>query len=52
MTGKTLVAGALVGVAGLFMGQEKELTVKDVTDHIQQRYEMIDDATAEFEQDV
>jgi chaperone LolA len=40
----SVLAGAAV------TGQEKELTVKDVTDHIQQRYEMIDDATVQFEQ--
>ena len=32
--------------------QEKELTVKQVTDQIQQRYQMIDDATVQFEQHV
>jgi chaperone LolA len=32
--------------------QEKEITIKQVTDRMQQRYEMIDDATAEFEQHV
>ncbi len=52
MKGKILFVGTIVGLAGLLMGQEKELTIKDVTDHIQQRYDMIDDATAEFEQHV
>jgi chaperone LolA len=42
----------MAGLTGLLMGQENELTIKEVTDHIQQRYAMIDDATAEFEQDV
>jgi outer membrane lipoprotein carrier protein len=32
--------------------QEKELTVKYVTDQIQHRYEMVDDAVAQFEQQV
>jgi outer membrane lipoprotein carrier protein len=40
--GFTLVAGA----------QEKELTVKYITDQIQHRYEMVDDAVAQFEQQV
>jgi chaperone LolA len=32
--------------------QEKELTVKQVTDQLQHRYEMIDDAVVQFEQHV
>ena len=32
--------------------QEKELTVKYVTENLQHRYEMIDDATAQFEQHI
>jgi chaperone LolA len=32
--------------------QEKELTVKYVTDQIQHRYEMVDDAVAQFDQQV
>jgi chaperone LolA len=34
------------------IAQEKELTVKYVTENIQRRYEMIDDAIAQFEQHV
>ncbi len=52
MTRKTLFFGLMAASAALLMGQEKELSIKEVTDHIQQRYEMIDDATAEFEQNV
>jgi chaperone LolA len=36
----------------LVRAQEKEWTVKQVTDQIQQRYQMIDDAAAQFEQHV
>jgi chaperone LolA len=32
--------------------QEQEITVKQVTAHLQQRYEMIDDATVKFEKHV
>lgn len=52
MKGRMLIVGLMVGWTGVLVSQEKELTVKDVTDRIQQRYEMIDDATAEFEQNV
>lgn len=38
----------VVGVSA----QEQEITVKQVTDHLQQRYEMIDDATIKFEKHV
>lgn len=38
-----MVAGVSFGIA-----QEAELTVKDVTDKMQNRYEMIDDAAASF----
>jgi chaperone LolA len=34
------------------VSQEQELTVKEVTEHLQRRYEMIDDATTQFEQHV
>ncbi|HVN47527.1 MAG TPA: outer membrane lipoprotein chaperone LolA [Bacteroidota bacterium] len=34
------------------VAQEKELTVKFITDQIQHRYEMIDDAVAQFQQQV
>jgi chaperone LolA len=36
----------------MMMAQENELTVKIVTDHLQRRYDMIDDAVAQFEQHV
>ena len=39
----------------LFIGtrtQEKDWTVKQVTDQLQHRYEMIDDASVQFEQHV
>ena len=39
-------------VAGMAVGQVKELTVKDVTDKLQKRYESIQDATARFSQHV
>jgi chaperone LolA len=41
----------LLGVSTV-AAQEKELTVKYVTDQIQHRYEMVDDAVAQFEQQV
>jgi len=34
------------------MAQEKELTVQYVTENLQRQYEMIDDATAQFEQHI
>ena len=34
------------------MAQDKELTVKYITENLQHRYEMIDDATAQFEQHI
>ncbi len=46
----TLVACLLFWCTFIGRGQEKEITIKQVTEHIQQRYDMIDDATAEFEQ--
>lgn len=39
-------------VSALTLGQQKELTVKDVTDRLQKRYESIQDATARFSQHV
>ncbi len=39
-------------IANTVMAQDKELSVKYVTDQIQHRYEMIDDAVAQFEQQV
>jgi len=46
------LAGILILCALTTLAQEKELTVKEVTGHIQRRYEMIDDAVARFEQHV
>ena len=47
-----LIMGLLVLGAMEIMAQEKELTVKFVTENLQRGYEMIDDATAQFEQHV
>jgi len=47
-----LIMGLLVLGAMEIMAQEKELTVKYVTENLQRGYEMIDDATAQFEQHV
>jgi chaperone LolA len=47
-----LLLGVLFWCAGEAPAQENELTVKQVTDHLQRRYDMIDDATARFEQHV
>jgi chaperone LolA len=49
---KIILIGLVFWCANEMIAQEKELTVKEVTDHIQQRYEMIDDAIAQFEQHV
>ena len=46
-----LWAGLLI-VGGAALGQQKELTVKDVTDKLQKHYESIQDATARFTQHV
>jgi outer membrane lipoprotein carrier protein len=42
----------LISGATVLPAQEEELTVKQVTDHLKQRYEMIDDATIKFEKHV
>lgn len=34
------------------VAQEKELPIKEVTEHLQHRYDMIDDAVVQFEQNV
>jgi chaperone LolA len=47
-----LILGLLFSGAIKIMAQEKELTVKYVTENLQRGYEMIDDATAQFEQHV
>jgi outer membrane lipoprotein carrier protein len=39
-------------VFGLTFGQQRELTVKEITDRLQKRYESIEDATARFSQHV
>lgn len=49
---KIILIGLVFWCANEMIAQEKELTVKEVTDHIQQRFEMIDDAIAQFEQHV
>jgi outer membrane lipoprotein carrier protein len=46
-----LCAGLLI-LAGVAYGQQKELTVKDITDKLQRRYDSIQDATARFTQHV
>jgi chaperone LolA len=48
----TLMLGLMVWGAMEIMAQDKELTVKYVTENLQRRYEMIDNATAQFEQHV
>ncbi len=52
----TRLAGRCLAVSlfvnGVAFGQQKELTVKDVTDRMQKRYESIQDATARFSQHV
>ena len=42
----------VLGVVHGTVAQEKEWTVKQVTDQLQHRYEMIDDAIIQFDQDV
>ncbi|MFZ1977264.1 MAG: hypothetical protein WAV76_04860, partial [Bacteroidota bacterium] len=39
-------------MGAISFAQDAEITTKQVTDHIQRRYEMIDDAVAQFEQHV
>jgi outer membrane lipoprotein carrier protein len=46
------VVALLTFCASMVYAQEGNLTVKDVTDHMQNRYEMIDDATASFSKHV
>jgi chaperone LolA len=46
------ILGLIVLCALESTAQEKELTVQYVTENLQRRYEMIDDATAQFEQHV
>jgi chaperone LolA len=47
-----LMLGLMLWGAMEITAQEKELTVNYVTENLQRRYEMIDDATAQFEQHV
>jgi chaperone LolA len=50
---KTLLMLGLMFLGAMqIMAQEKEVTVKYVTENLQRGYEMIDDATAQFEQHV
>jgi len=48
MRSLTTITAILALFAPLMYGQEGGLTVKDVTEKMQSRYEMIDDATASF----
>jgi len=48
MRSLTTITAVLALFAPLMYGQESGLTVKDVTEKMQSRYEMIDDATASF----
>lgn len=48
----TFVIGLMLWCVLEVTAQENELTVKQVTEHLQRRYEMIDDATVQFEQHV
>ena len=48
MRSLTTITAILALFAPLMYGQESGLTVKDVTEKMQSRYEMIDDATASF----
>jgi len=47
-----LVAALAIFLAGEATAQEKEWTVKQVTEQLHHRYEMIDDALVQFEQHV
>ena len=47
-----LMLGLMLWGAMEIMAQDKELTVQYVTENLQRRYEMIDNATAQFEQHV
>jgi outer membrane lipoprotein carrier protein len=49
---KFYVVLTLLFLAIPILAQQKTLTVQDVTERMQRRYEMIDDATAEFKQQV
>ena len=50
---KTMLMLGLIFLGAMeIMAQEKELSVQYVTENLQRRYEMIDDATAQFEQHV
>jgi outer membrane lipoprotein carrier protein len=42
----------LILFSGIAVGQHKEYTVKEITDHMQKKYESIQDATARFTQHV
>ncbi len=50
---KTMILFGMIFLSAMeLMAQEKELTVQYVTENLQRRYEMIDDATAQFEQHI
>jgi outer membrane lipoprotein carrier protein len=48
---KLLICSLFFGITAA-PAQDDEITVKQVTDHLKQRYEMIDDATIKFEKHV
>lgn len=48
---RRFVLGLLL-FSGIALGQQKEYTVKEITDHLQKKYESIQDATARFTQHV
>jgi len=48
---RRFVVGLIV-FSGIAFGQHKEYTVKEITDHLQKKYETIQDATARFTQHV
>jgi chaperone LolA len=50
---KTMILLGMIFLSAIeLLAQEKELTVQYVTENLQRRYEMIDDATAQFEQHI
>jgi outer membrane lipoprotein carrier protein len=48
---RRFVVGFIV-FSGIAFGQHKEYTVKEITDHLQKKYESVQDATARFTQHV
>ncbi|MBN1398053.1 MAG: outer membrane lipoprotein chaperone LolA [Bacteroidetes bacterium] len=49
---KTILLFSIIFITACSVAQEKELTVSWVTENLQHRYEMIDDACVQFEQHV